>query len=388
LGILYLAGVLRDWGYKPQVIDLAACDLETPVKVESKIVGISLTTPQRDQAYRIVRQLKKEGKTLIAGGPHATYMPDECIENGFDYVIRGEGELPLLSLMLYLTSSMKPESNVLGNVKDCVSLDKLSMPARDLINLDEYRYTIEGRHATTLMTSRGCPYNCSFCARVTRSFRYAKAETVMKEIWHLRKTYGYHAFMIFDDVFIASKKRNRKLAAILEGQNLKFRCFARSNLIDEENVELMKYMGVVEVGIGVESGNSEILRRNLKGTSPEGNLQAFKELQKAGIRAKAFLIVGLPGESESTVRDTEEWIKRARPDDIDISIFQPLPGSPVFEKPELWNIKFEYDSMPMWYKGTPGEYQSAIATEHLSAERIVELRDELEDKYKNKELLR
>jgi radical SAM superfamily enzyme YgiQ (UPF0313 family) len=388
LGILYLAGLLRDWGYKPQVIDLAACDLQDPVKVEADIVGISLTTPQRDQAYRIAKQLKKEGKVLIAGGAHATHMPDECVKNGFDFVVRGEGEMPLLSLMLYLTSDMRPESKIVGSASDCVSPDRLALPARDLIDLKKYRYRIEGRQATTIMTSRGCPYNCSFCARVTRKFRYAKAETVMKEIGHLRKTYDYRAFMIFDDVFIASKKRNRRLARLLEGQDLKFRCFVRSNLIDDENVRLMKRMGVVEVGIGVESGSNEILKRNLKGTTREGNLEAIKILRKHGIRTKAFLIVGLPGESRDTIRETIGWIESARPDDIDFTIFQPLPGSPVFERPDFWNIKFEYNSKPMWYKGTPGYYECSVSTEHLYSEELVAIRDELEDRYKKKELLR
>jgi radical SAM superfamily enzyme YgiQ (UPF0313 family) len=238
------------------------------------------------------------------------------------------------------------------------------------------------------MTSRGCPYNCAFCSRVTKKFRKASAKYVIKEIEHLHDTYGFEAFMIFDDVFIASGRRTKAIAEHFDGSGFLFRCFARSNLINKGSARLMKKMGVVEVGIGVESGNSEILRRNLKGTSPEGNLKAFRILQEEGIRTKAFLIVGLPGESESSVADTEGWIRQARPDDIDFTVFQPLPGSPIFERPEMWDIKFEYNSKPMWYKGIPGQYQSTVSTEALSSERIVEIRDELEARYKKKEYLR
>ena len=388
LGILYLAAICRDWGYKPQVIDLATADLEDTVKVEANIVGISLTTPQRDQAYRIAKQLKKEGKTTIAGGPHATHMPQECLENGFDYVIRGEGEMALVGLLLYLTSDMSPDDKMLGNTSDFVSPDRLPMPARDLIDLEKYRYTIEGRHATTLMTSRGCPFHCSFCARVTRKYRSASAKYVISEIEHLYDTYGFEAFMIFDDVFTVSKKRTKALAEYFAGSGFLFRCFARSNLIDHDITNYLAQMGVVEVGIGVESGSDEILRKNLKGTNRQGNLNAFRRLREKGIRSKAFIIVGLPGESEATISETEDWIRQARPDDIDFTVFQPLPGSPVFEKPKLWDIKFEYNSSPMWYKGTPGMYKSNVSTSALSSERIVEIRDELEDKYKKKELLR
>jgi radical SAM superfamily enzyme YgiQ (UPF0313 family) len=388
LGILYLAAICRDWGYKPQVIDLATANLEHTVKVRSDIVGISLTTPQRSQAYRIAKLLKKEGKTLIAGGAHATHMPQECLDNGFDYVIRGEGEMALVGLLLFLTNDMQCDDKVLGNTSDFVSPDRLPIPARDLIDLDNYRYTIEGRHATTIMTSRGCPFHCSFCARVTTKFRNASSKYVINEIEHLYNTYGFEAFMIFDDVFTVSKQRTKALAEYFDGSGFLFRCFARSNLIDDDIAGYLAQMGVVEVGIGVESGSQEVLRKNLKGTSVEGNLKAFRLLREQAIRTKAFLIVGLPGETEDTIRDTEDWIEKAQPDDIDFTVFQPLPGSPVFEKPELWDIKFEYNSRPMWYKGTPGYYESNVSTEALSADRIVEIRDELEERYKKKELLR
>jgi radical SAM superfamily enzyme YgiQ (UPF0313 family) len=271
---------------------------------------------------------------------------------------------------------------------DLVGIDKLAIPARDLIDLEKYRYTIEGRHATTLMTSRGCPYNCSFCSRVTNKYRKASAKYVIKEVEHLYDTYGYEAFMIFDDVFAISSRRTKALAEYFEGSGFLFRCFARSNLIDDEIVGYLARMGVVEVGIGVESGSQAILRKNLKGTSVEGNLKAFRLLREQAIRTKAFLIVGLPGETEDTIRDTEAWIEKAQPDDIDFTVFQPLPGSPIFERPELWDIKFEYNSAPMWYKGTPGMYKSTVSTEALHAEEIVAIRDRLEDKYKKKELLR
>jgi radical SAM superfamily enzyme YgiQ (UPF0313 family) len=210
----------------------------------------------------------------------------------------------------------------------------------------------------------------------------------MKEIRHLERTYGYNAFMIFDDVFILNKERTRQLAKYLYKYSFKFRCFARSNLIDEENVRLMKKMGVVEVGIGVESGSDEILARNMKGTTREMNTKAVKMLHDAGIRAKAFLIVGLPGEKVSTIAETIEWVREAKPYDVDASVFQPLPGSPIFNDPEKWGIKFEYNGAPGWYKGTPGEYESRVETEFLQPNQIVGWRDHIENLFKRKELLR
>ena len=125
----------------------------------------------------------------------------------------------------------------------------------------------------------------------------------------------------------------------------------------------------------------------MKGTTRAQNTKAVKTLHSHGIRAKAFLIVGLPGETRNTVCDTADWIEEAGPDDIDISIFQPLPGSRIFADPKAWDIEFTYNGKAQWYKGTPGQYVSNVSTKELSADAIVAYRDILEQAYKRKELL-
>lgn len=385
LGILYLSSYLRKSGYNVQCLDLALGHL--PDQAKSNIIGISLTTPQRHEAYSLVKKYKKEGKLLIAGGAHASHMPEECLEMGFDFVVKGEGERPLANLLGYLIKGVIPQEKIIEK-KGLVPIDLIPFPDRKSINVREYKYRIGGRLATTLMTSRGCPYNCSFCSKITKGCRIQSAYRTYKEMTYISQVFGFKAFMIFDDIFVVDKQRNRILADLLEPCGFSFRCFARANLIDGETCRLLWRMGVGEVGIGVESGSDRILRRNLKGTSSKRNLKAFQSLKKRGIRTKAFIIVGLPGESEESIRETEDWIKQAEPDDIDFTIFQPLPGSPIFKNPGKWGIKFNYNGSEFWFKGTPGKYHSNVTTEHLSSERIVELRDELEEKYKDRRFLK
>lgn len=141
-------------------------------------------------------------------------------------------------------------------------------------------------------------------------------------------------------------------------------------------------MGVVDVGIGIESGSNEILKLNMKRSTNKINTLAVKNLRKYGIRSKAFLIVGLPGETRDTVRETEHWIETAKPDDISISIFQPLPGSDIFNNPAKWEIQFEYSDNPLWYRGISGEYKASARTKELTVGEISELRDSLERKFK------
>jgi len=377
LGILYLSAFLKGFGLNVQCLDMGLG--HTPDMVEADIVGISTTSPQRLEAFELAKKFNHMGKQVIAGGPHATHKSQECLQHGFTHVVRGRGES---TLMLFL-------SQILGtnfNVPLQINIDDIPFPDRDALPIRDYHYEIDGKPATPIMTTRSCPFHCAFCAKIDDDFQIQSAERTVAEIEHVYDRYGYEAFMIFDDVFVASKKRLTKIVNMIGGKYL-FRCFARSNLLDDKVCELLNKLGVVEVGIGIESGSDDVLERNMKGTTRTMNTRAVERLHNHGIRAKAFLIVGLPGETNETVIETADWIVEAQPDDVDISIFQPMPGSRIFADPEKWGIKFDYNGQPGWFKGTPGEYQTTVETEGLNADEIVAWRDMLELEYKPRELL-
>jgi hypothetical protein len=231
-------------------------------------------------------------------------------------------------------------------------------------------------------------HNCSFCANIKQTFKVQGAERTLQEINYLRHKYGYQAFTIYDDTFTVDDRRLEQMARVLSTEDVWFRCFSRANLLDDETCYWLKTMGVKAVGIGVESGSDEILKINLKGTSTRQNTEAVRNLRKHGIESKAFLIVGLPGETEETVKQTAAWVEEAQPDDIAASVFQPLPGSKIFKNPERFGVKFQYNGRPMWYRGKPGEYQPTIRTKELTTKRIASLRDWLESSYKRPELLK
>ena len=132
----------------------------------------------------------------------------------------------------------------------------------------------------------------------------------------------------------------------------------------------------------MESGSDKILQMNMKRTTRAMNTHAVKTLQKYGIEAKAFLIVGLPGETERTIKDTLSWIEEARPDSIGASIFQPLPGSDIFKNPKKYQVDFEYDGQPFVYRGKRGEYVSNVRLTGLTPEEVVQYHREIEDFHK------
>ena len=382
LGIMYLSAYLKKKGVRVQCLDFGIGHKKE--EAEANIVGISFTTPQRKEAFGLLDYYKEEGKYVIAGGPHATHMPEECFRNGFHWVISGYGEEDLYQCV-YMLIKDKIEPRFCGESEN---IDHYPFPDRNCVPIKEYTYTIDGIPATTIMTSRGCPYNCSFCARIDKTYKSQSAARTLSEIYSINNQFGFEAFMIFDDTFIANKKRLSYIANGVNGSNFKFRCFSRSNLINEKTCREMERMGIVEVGIGIESGSDAVLERNMKGTTRQVNLNAVHMLHDHGIRAKAFLIVGLPGETEETVKETESWIREAKPYDVDISIFQPLPGSILFENPSKYGLTFKYDGDSMFYKGKPGQYKSNSRTEGLDCETIEQLRQTLEDTFKRRELLK
>ena len=195
LGILYLSAFLKKFNLRVQCLDMGIG--HTIDMVESDVVGISLTTPQRSEAFELAKKFNHMGKQVIAGGPHATHKPQECLQYGFTHVVRGQGET---GLMQFLSQILKRQFKIPTKV----NINDIPFPDRDALPIRNYHYEIDGVSSTPIMTSRSCPYHCSFCAKIDNDFQMQSADRTVDEIEHINDKYGYEAFMIFDDVFIAS----------------------------------------------------------------------------------------------------------------------------------------------------------------------------------------
>jgi radical SAM superfamily enzyme YgiQ (UPF0313 family) len=375
LGMMYLSAYLKQHFVAVQMLDMALPGT-LPEHAEGESVGISITTPQRDEAFKLAKFYREAGKKMvIAGGPHATHMPQDCLNNGFTHVVQGYGEQKLLSLMRPFLDEID------------MSVDEYPFPDRDGLPIKQYYQEIQGRPATVIMSSRGCPYHCSFCSKIDDRAQYQSAQRTLDEIFFVNARYGFDAFTMYDDTFAADRKRLEIMSEELGKENYVFRCFCRANLITPVVARQFAIMGVETVGIGIESGSDEVLKRNLKRSTRDLNSRAIRLLREVGIKSKAFLIVGLPGETERTVQQTIGWIEETQPDDISVSIFQPLPGSDIHREPKKWGIHMN-GRMPLWYRGRPGEYESISYTDGLSAEQIVHYRDIIESLYKPQDLLK
>ena len=377
LSLLYLAASLEEWGHEVKVVDLGLDDNWD--HFDPHVIGITGLTPHIPFLKEYVPALKRlhPDAKIIVGGPHFTNAPQDARRLGADEVCVGDGEPAVLR------SVMAPHLPVRRGV---VNIDEWPRPARHLIDLHRYHYMVGGERGTPILTSRGCPFACRYCSKGmgTRPARYLALDRVEEELSELRVK-GFGGLQVYDDEVNISTKRLVAVARLFNVYGFKWRAFVRSNLFTRRQAEAMADNGCVEVCCGVESGSDEILQAVDKKATVADATRMVQVAREVGLRVKAFLILGLPGESEETAAATREWLLRVRPDDFDIAVFTPYPGSHIHAHPTWYDINIEgsYWDVPYFHKGTPGQYKVVVSTSALSALRIQELRDEIEFQVRN-----
>lgn len=345
----------------------------------AKYYGITATTPQFPAAVELLRHLKNRhpASRVCIGGPHVTLRPDDGLKAGFDCVVIGEGEHAILNFMQGCSGISEHP------VRD---LNNLPFPDRSMAS--DYEYRIDGKLAATVMTSRGnCPYQCVFCTKSWKTpLRFRSEESVKNELKHLR-TLGYEALMIYDDEFFLNIPRDYKIMRSLDRYHFVWRCFSRSTLISSRLACDAYGFGCREVLLGIESGSEQILKTVRKNTTFDENISGITVLHHAGIRVKASLIIGLPGESLITLSDTWHFceIVEQYVSDWDFSLLVPYPGSPIYENPNGYDIKFDKGDIYVSYKG--GEWKAMVSTSTLSKQQITRWRKKFHLRFKGRAYL-
>lgn len=339
------------------------------------------TTPQFPQAVEILKVLKAGDSEVqvCIGGPHATLCPTECLGVGFDAVVVGDGELAIHD---FLAGERGIITHTVPNI------DQVPFPDRSLVQ--DYDYRIDGEKATTIMTSRGsCPYRCAFCSKSwPYPIKFRSPENVRAEMKEI-KSLGYNAIMIYDDEFFLNPNRDYQICLDLWKLGFVWRCFTRSNLVNENMAEVLAQTGCREVLIGVESGSNTILKNIHKGVTVQQNIQAIETLHKNGVRVKAAMIVMLPGESEETLKETWSFCERVEDmvSDWDFTLCTAYPGSPIYKHPEQYDLHFDKAAIYSAYKGagSPHWKPQKVWTSKLTFEEGLEWRDKFEKRVKLKE---
>jgi anaerobic magnesium-protoporphyrin IX monomethyl ester cyclase len=434
LGILRVAAVLEKAGYPVEVLDLSGIENFTEAveyhaqHSQSQIFGLTATTPQMPAATRIAEMLRKvrPDARIILGGPHPTlvnaaYKKEaargidgratsafKSLQGLFSVVVAGDGEEAIFTAIgpnpPALVDADEPKSPLFLNNQ---RLNELPFPARHLIDVDSYHYFIEGERALSMIAQLGCPFSCGFCggreSPMLRRVRMRTTQNVVAELRHLYQSYKIRGFMLYDDELNVNPQMIELMQAIEDMQNelsveFRLRGFIKAQLFTDEQAEAMRRAGFRWILTGFESGSPRILENINKRATREENSRCVEIARRHGLKVKALMSIGHPGESMETIQETKAWLLETKPEDFDITIITTYPGTPYYDqavrhpsKKDVWiytyqktgdrlySYEVDYMRVADYYKGDPnGGYKSFVYTDTFSPEQLVAARDQME----------
>jgi len=369
LGLAYIAAVLKKNNFEVKILEANALDLDHS-QIEKEIenyspdvVGITSTTSLIEEAHELAMLCKKEIKVII-GGIHASSMPQETLEKfeRFDYLVRGEGEFAMLefvrgeNISKIKGLSYRKNGKIIHNTERELNdkLDELPFPARELLPMNKYFSAgSKQKPSDYILSSRGCPYQCLFCADHLvhgRRFRFRSPENIIAEVEEIYKN-GARDWDFVDDNFTLFIERVEKFCDLMieKGLNKKmsWRCSngIRVDRINPELLRKMKNAGCYMVSLGIESGNEEILKKMKKSIDLEKVRTAVKWCKEAGIETRGLFMFGNFGEDEKTMQDTINFAKSLDLDTATFHITIPFPNT------DYWKIiKEEGEIYPKSYR--------------------------------------
>jgi radical SAM superfamily enzyme YgiQ (UPF0313 family) len=434
IGILKVASAYQQQGAIVDVVDLSGVtnwkdvvDKYFQENSDFEFIGLTATTPQMPMTFDIATYIKSKNDQfkMVIGGTHVTLMHTamkleqknlvvngrsrqniEKIKEVFDVLVCGDGELLLPLVRQTDKGIIDADDRKSEFFLSDKQFSELPPPARHLIDLETYQYTIEGHKATSLIGQLGCPYRCSFCSgRNSPSLRVIRnrdPESIVKEIEFLHKKYDFTGFMFYDDELNLNKSMIDLMHKLTDlqmklGKEFRLRGFIKSELFDEIQAKAMYDAGFRWLLCGFESGDDRILKNIEKQATKAENSRALEIGKKFNLKTKALMSVGHAGESEETVENTKKWLLENKPDDFDCTVITTYPGSPyydsakqseedpsvyVYTQPKTGDLLFQksldYTKECDYYKGIPGNYISYVWTDKIDAKTLVDARDALE----------
>jgi radical SAM superfamily enzyme YgiQ (UPF0313 family) len=408
LGLLYLAGYLEKYSdHEVAVLDAQAEELtyeqleQSLAQKQADVVGIEAMTFTLIDVIKTVQLVKKVSPEtkVVLGGPHVHIYPEETINlPGVDFLVLGEGERSFHYLLDHLHKPdqlkemrgfvFKENGNIINTgISDSIyDLDNLPFPARHLTDITRYSSLLAKRDiVTTMFTSRGCPYRCTFCDRpfspvIGREFRYRSAKNVVDEMETCTHM-GIYEFLIYDDTFSVRKDRVMAMCEEIIRRKLKVGWDVRAhvNTVTPDLLKAMKKAGCERIHYGVEAGNDRMLKLIKKNSTVARIKDAFKWTREAGMETLAYFIIGQQTETRKDIQDSMRLAREIDPNYVHITILCPYPATEIYLeglktgilKKDVWK---EYARNP-----TP-DFQPPFWEEIFTAQELQEM---LVEFYKN-----
>jgi anaerobic magnesium-protoporphyrin IX monomethyl ester cyclase len=402
LGLAYLAACLRQNDIAVEIIDAWAAGISFDKLADEisrrapAVVGVTMMSPFYGAAMKTVDTVKKNcAAAIIVGGPHPSALPKQCLDDNqhIDFVVIGEGEHTLVELIATLNNAKKTVGDIKGlayrkNDKIIVTgraapiknLDDLPFPARALLPFKKYcTHPPYGKRNPymTLITSRGCPYGCSYCSKSVfgRNYRAMSPTRVVAEVKHIVNKYGIREIHFYDDDFTLDMNRAAKICDLITAErlNVSWSCTTRVDLINAGLLKKMKQAGCWLISYGVESGDATILKKVKKGYTLEDIKSAFDLTKRNGIRTVAYFMAGLPGETVKTMQKSIDFSIALKPDFVSWGITALYPGSGLYENAQKNSetVRYTYQHDNGHASGSPyGDGYAILFKESLSRDTL------------------
>ena len=384
LGLAYIAVVLEKKGHTIKIIDMNEKkmnddDLRAKIKEDVDVVGITGMITEYKKILKIM-DIAKDGfpdRKVILGGPLATTLPQQLLEQSkADFIIIGEGEntIPVVIQAIKEESDFaeirgiaykKGEQVVINEpVIPIENIDTIPFPARHLLDMEKYIRNhfasfgweiadFDKIRSTNLTSSRGCPYNCTFCFKDMWGYKWRgrSAENIIAEMELLNEKYNVNGFFFVDDLFVLDKKRVFEFASLLKksGLDVVWYCNGRTNLMQKDMLKAMHDAGCVGIAYGIESGNQSILDSMRKNITIEQAKSVVKWTKEIGIKAAGYFMIGTLGETKETIMETINFAKALDLDSYSFSITTPFPGTKLYtEAMKKGLIQTDMTSLKEW----------------------------------------
>ena len=381
-------------------------------EIEPGVVGIGMCTAPAGAAFRIAEIVKTVNPAcpVVVGGPHATARAEEILTicPAVDYIVRGEGEITARELVEALEAADPREASLDDATRTRLleAIEGLSYraggvirhnPARERIkNLDElappdrallmHRDTYSAEDMGLMMTSRGCPFSCAFCATDSRQVRYRSIEHILREVRHVKAACGTVYFTFKDDSFTVSKKRVAEFcdALIRESLGIGWECNTRVDLVDEQMLRTMKRAGCNGVKVGVESGSETVLQRMDKRITLDQVRAAAGLFRKVGLHWTGYFLIGTPGETEEDIYRTLDFMYEIKPDFAALGVYEPFPETAMFDDGIRRGLVRPGMAMDDFYTVPPNHYYKVDPrrqVEAIETEQFERLEREMKDRF-------
>ena len=380
LSLIYIATYLNNNGHIAEIKDCEAEGIsleelgEFIRKGNYDVVGVAMLTSMFSQSLDVCKEAKKVNQNIkvIVGGTHASVRPIETAQEEYiDVVTIGEAEITFKKLLDSFEKKLqindipgivfKENGTVIKNEpsQKIQDIDNFPIPDRDLINMKLYRPSVsyyKRLPAYTMITTRGCPYRCTFCATANTGYRMHSIQRVIEEMKLLVEKYGAKEILIRDDTFTLNKKRTIELcdAIIKEGLHKKiiWSCITRAGLVDLDLLKKMKEAGCYGLHFGVEGGTQKLIDTIHKDTTLEQIRNAFKWAKEAGLETRGYFMIGLPGANREDDIATINFAKELNPDWAQFTVTVPYPGTQLYKEAKeygnLTSSHANWDNYQTW----------------------------------------